>query len=113
MLFRSIILFAAMAASAPAFAGEDRREFCPDRPGLGTPACTVEPGTLMLEMGLADWTLDRTADRRTDAWTFGDALLRAGLTPSLEVQLGWTMLGSPHPPHGRGPATSRSHCDRI
>ncbi len=93
MLFRSIILFAAMAASAPAFAGEDRREFCPDRPGLGTPACTVEPGTLMLEVGLADWTLDRTADTRTDAWTFGDALLRAGLTPSLEVQLGWTMLG--------------------
>ncbi|MDO9362279.1 MAG: transporter [Sphingopyxis sp.] len=93
MLFRSIILFAAMAAAAPAFAEEGQREFCPDRPGLGTPACTVEPGTMMLEMGLADWTLDRTADTRTDAWSFGDALLRAGLTPSLEVQLGWTMLG--------------------
>lgn len=93
MLFRSIILFAAMAAAAPAFAEEGPREFCPDRPGLGTPACTVEPGTMMLEMGLADWTLDRTADTRTDAWGFGDALLRAGLTPSLEVQLGWTMLG--------------------
>lgn len=93
MLFRSILLFAAMAAAVPAFAGEDRREFCPDRPGLGTPACTVEPGTVMLEVGLADWTLDRTADSRTNAWTFGDALLRAGLTPSLEVQVGWTMLG--------------------
>jgi len=93
MLFRSIILFAAMAIAAPAFAKEGRREFCPDRPGLGTPACTVEPGTVMMEVGLADWTLDRTADTRTDAWTFGDALLRAGLTPSLEVQLGWTMLG--------------------
>ena len=93
MLFRSIILFAAIAAATPAFAKEGQREFCPDRPGLGTPACTVEPGTMMLEVGLADWTLDRTADTRTDAWTFGDALLRAGLTPSLEVQLGWTMLG--------------------
>lgn len=93
MLFRSIIFFAATAAATPAFAKEGQREFCPDRPGLGTPACTVEPGTMMLEVGLADWTLDRTADTRTDAWTFGDALLRAGLTPSLEAQLGWTMLG--------------------
>lgn len=47
----------------------------------------------MFEIGLADWTLDRTADGRSDSWAFGDALLRAGLTPSLEVQLGWTMLG--------------------
>lgn len=92
-MFRSIILFAALAAATPAFAAEGQREFCADRPGLGTPACTVEPGTIMLEIGLADWTLDRNSDTRTEVWTFGDALLRAGLTPSLEVQLGWTMLG--------------------
>lgn len=93
MLFRSMAMVAAMAAAAPAFAADDRRELCPDRPGLGTPACTVEPGTMLLEVGLADWSLDRTADSRADVWTFGDALLRAGLTPSLEVQIGWTMLG--------------------
>lgn len=107
MLFRSVLLFAALAAAAPAFASEDRREFCPDRPGLGTPACTVEPGTIMLEVGLADWTLDRTADSRTDAWTFGDALLRAGLTPSLEVQVGWTMLGHVRE-HDRATGTANS-----
>ncbi len=93
MLLRSIWLFAAATAAMPAFADEGSRDLCPDRPGLGTPACTVEAGTMMLEVGLADWTLDRTADSRTDAWTFGDALLRAGLTPSLEVQFGWTMVG--------------------
>ncbi|KQZ72811.1 hypothetical protein ASE06_10075 [Sphingopyxis sp. Root214] len=93
MSLRSLLLLAAATAAAPAFANEDRRDLCPDRPGLGTPACTVEPGSLLFEIGLADWTLDRTADSRSDSWTVGDALLRAGLTPSLEVQLGWTMLG--------------------
>ncbi len=93
MLLRSCLPFAAATAALPAFAREEPRDLCPDRPGLGTPACTVEPGTMMLEVGLADWTLDKTAGTRTDAWTFGDALLRAGVTPSLEVQVGWTMLG--------------------
>lgn len=93
MSLRSLLLLVAATAATPAFADEDRRDLCPDRPGLGTPACTVEPGALLFEIGLADWTLDRTADSRSDSWTFGDALLRAGLTPSLEVQLGWTMLG--------------------
>lgn len=93
MSLRSLLLLAAATAAVPAFADEGRRELCPDRPGLGTPACTVEPGVLLFEIGLADWTLDRSADSRSDSWTFGDALLRAGLTPSLEVQIGWTMLG--------------------
>lgn len=90
---RFFLLLAAAAAATPAFANDEGRDLCPDRPGLGTPACTVEPGAVVLEIGLADWTLDRTADSRTDSWSFGDALLRTGLTPSLEVQIGWTMLG--------------------
>ncbi len=90
---RLLLLLAAMTAATPVVGQEDRRDLCADRPGLGTPACTVEPGSLVLELGLADWTLDRTADSRTDSWAFGDALLRTGLTPSLEIQLGWTMLG--------------------
>lgn len=93
MMLRSIWPFAAVAAAVPALAAEERRDLCPDRPGLGTPACTIDAGAIMLEVGMAGWTLDRTADSRTDAFTFGDALFRAGLTPSLEVQLGWTMLG--------------------
>ncbi|SEH11069.1 Putative MetA-pathway of phenol degradation [Sphingopyxis sp. YR583] len=93
MLLRPLLLLAAATVAVPAFADEGHRELCPDRPGLGTPACTVEPGVLLFEIGLADWTLDRSVDSRSDSWTFGDALLRAGLTPSLEVQIGWTMLG--------------------
>ena len=93
MPFRSVLMLAGLAAAVPATAAEGRRDLCPDRPGLGTPACTLDEGALMIEVGIADWTLDRNADSRTDSFAFGDALLRAGLTPSLEVQLGWTMLG--------------------
>ena len=93
MPVRHLLPFVALVATVPALANEDRRDLCPDRPGLGTPACTIDAGAMMIEIGVADWTVDRRADSRSDSWTFGDALLRAGLTPSLEVQLGWTMLG--------------------
>jgi hypothetical protein len=92
MPLRWVALAAALTAAVPAWASETR-ELCPDRPGLGTPACTVDGGAVVLEVGVADWTLDKAGDSRSDSWAFGDALLRAGLTPSLEVQLGWTMLG--------------------
>ncbi|WP_447755928.1 transporter [Sphingopyxis fribergensis] len=93
MSFRFLLLLVMVASAAPALGQEGGRDLCPDRPGLGTPACTVEPGSMLFEIGLADWTLDRNPGSRTDAWTFGDALLRTGLTPSLEAQVGWTMLG--------------------
>lgn len=93
MPLRSVLPLAALALAAPACAAEDRRDLCPDRPGLGTPACTLDAGAVMLEVGIADWTLDRDMGSRADSFAFGDALLRAGLTPSLEVQLGWAMLG--------------------
>lgn len=86
---------AAVAAglSAPAAAADRLRDLCPDRPGLGTPACTLDPGHFQVELGLADWTLDRQADARTDTFLLGDLLLRAGLTAHSEVQLGWTAYG--------------------
>lgn len=69
------------------------RPFCADRPGLGTPACTVDPGHAMAELGMLDWTLDRAGGTRTDMLIAGDALVRAGLTDTLEAQIGWTAFG--------------------
>lgn len=93
MSFRPLIWMAALAAAAPASAAEGR-DLCPDRPGLGTPACTVEPGRVVLELGLGDWTRDSDSAQRSDTVVMGDALLRIGLTPSLEAQVGWTALGT-------------------
>lgn len=91
---RSLMLVAALTVASPPACASEGRDLCADRPGLGTPACTVEPGRVILELGLGDWTGDGDAARRTDTILTGDALLRVGLTSALEAQVGWTALGT-------------------
>jgi hypothetical protein len=69
------------------------RDLCADRPGLGTPPCTVEPGRMMVELGLGDWTRESDAQERSDSVEIGELALRVGLTDSLEAQFGWTAYG--------------------
>jgi hypothetical protein len=90
---RSLALAALFAGIGTAHA-QELRPLCPDRPGLDTPACTVDQGHLIVESGIADWSLDRDSTQRTDNFTFGDPLLRYGVTGTTEVQLGWTALGT-------------------
>ncbi|HEX7930978.1 MAG TPA: transporter [Sphingomicrobium sp.] len=73
---------------APHIAHAEDRDFCANRPGLGTPACTLAPGRAMIEVGLAGW--DHTTDSASieDQVTLGDALLRVGVTETTEVQIG-------------------------
>ncbi|MBY8822834.1 transporter [Sphingomonas colocasiae] len=78
-------------ADPPETAGP--RDLCPDRPGLGTPACTLDAGRVVVELGLGDWTHDRTGPMRTDTILAGDALIRIGLNDTLEAQIGWTGYG--------------------
>lgn len=92
MMWRTFGMVAALVVVVPAGA-QERRDLCPDRPGLGTPACTVDDGDIVLEIGIGDWTRDRDGSLQTDIMVAGDALLRVGLTPSLEAQIGWTALG--------------------
>lgn len=68
---------------------DDLRDLCPDRPGLGTPTCTIDRGHAMVETGLADWTRDSGQGTRTDTATFGETLIRYGLTDTLEMHIGW------------------------
>ena len=72
---------------------ETQRDLCADRPGLGTPACTVMPGQVIVEAGIADWMLDRQSGSRTDAVQAAQLLLRAGFADHLEVQIGWNGYG--------------------
>lgn len=69
------------------------RDFCPDRPGLNTPACTMDKGHADVEIGMVDWTLDRQSGERTDNFVVGDTLVRYGLSDSAELQLEWEGLG--------------------
>lgn len=74
-------------------AAAEQRDYCPDRPGLGTPSCTIDPGHVSVELGLADWSLDRSAAERVDTLIAGDLLLRYGIADHAEIQLGWTSFG--------------------
>jgi hypothetical protein len=80
---------AMLLVAAPALA-EESREFCANRPGLGTPACTLAPGSAMIEVGVGSWDHATSSDTIEDDATIGDALLRVGVTETAEVQLGLT-----------------------
>lgn len=69
------------------------RDFCPQRPGLGTPACTVAPGRVSVETAMTDWTLDNGSDQRVDLVEVGQTLVRIGVSNTIEAQIGWTPFG--------------------
>ena len=81
-----------LATAAPALA-QEKREFCTERPGLGEPPCTLEPGSFAVDLGLVDWTLERDSETRTDTILAGDLLLRMGVADHAEIQFGWTPYG--------------------
>lgn len=83
----------AMLATAVPAAAQDKRELCPDRPGMGTSACTVEPGSIVVDVGLADWTRDAADGVRSDTVLIGDTQVRFGVADTIELRVGWTPLG--------------------
>jgi hypothetical protein len=90
--WRGILLIAAMTGPN-AVQAEEARDLCADRPGLGTPACTVDPGRVVVELGLGDWTREQDKASRSDTIQAGDLLVRMGLADHLEAQIGWTAYG--------------------
>ena len=90
---RLALLAAALLIPAAAQADDQDRDYCPARPGLGTPACTMAPGQVSVETSLGDWTLDKQGGDRTDTVLIGDSLIRIGLSDTIEAQIGWAPLG--------------------
>jgi hypothetical protein len=86
----ALLLAAGVANSAHA---DDFRQFCPDRPGLDTPPCTIDPGHFAVEIGALDWTAQKDHETRTDTLVAADLLVRLGLTDSLEAKIGWAPYG--------------------
>src|SRR5436305_11360031 len=87
---RAILTAMALLLAAGTAKAGTLRDLCPDRPGLGTPPCTMDPGHVQLELGLGDWTLTRQGGDREDDLATGDLLVRYGLGSNLEMQVGWT-----------------------
>lgn len=87
-----LLALAAMAAT-PALAQADEPRFCPNRPSLGSSACTTEPGKVQVEVSGIDWQRDDTSDSREDTVLSGDLLVRVGLGASTEAQIDWAGFG--------------------
>lgn len=88
----ALALLAGMLAATPALAQQDLR-FCPNRPSLGSSGCITDPGHVQAEVSGIDWERDDSADQRQDTILAGDLLLRFGLAPTTELQVGWTPYG--------------------
>lgn len=89
-------------------AGAQDAEFCANRPGLGTPACTMPAGQVMIELGLADWEHSVDAATVEDSLTFGDLLVRFGIDDRTEIEAGITGYGSIRTRSQLGGATTRT-----
>ncbi|TCP99615.1 outer membrane putative beta-barrel porin/alpha-amylase [Sphingomonas sp. PP-F2F-A104-K0414] len=86
----ALLSFAALYATS---ASAQDREYCPERPGLDTPACTIAPGKISVETSIADWTRDDQHGSREDDILFGDTLVRVGVSDTIEARIGWTPFG--------------------
>ena len=88
-MFRAVLaMVLALLSVNPAWG--QARDYCPARPGLGTPACTIAPGRVSVETGLIGWTRDDSAESRTDTLTLGETLVRVGVSDMVELQAEWT-----------------------
>ncbi len=104
-MIRNLALVAALAIPAAAQA----RDYCPARPGLGDTACTMDPGRVSVELGIADWEISRDPAERVTTLAFGDLGFRLGLSDSAEVSLGWTAYTRTRTRTRTPPALARQH----
>lgn len=84
---------AALIASGAQAQAQGGRDYCPERPGLDTPACVVDRGRVSVETSLLDWTREKDRESSTDTLLVADTLVRIGVSETVEARLGWTPFG--------------------
>ncbi|MEO6716468.1 MAG: transporter [Novosphingobium sp.] len=86
LLLPCLALLGASAARA--------NDYCPDRPGLDTPPCIIDPGHVSVEASLGAWTHSSDSVSVTDQVLIGDLAVRVGLGTTTEARLAWSPYGS-------------------
>lgn len=90
MLLRVWIAVSALAflgCASAAHAQDDLRPLCPDRPGKGTSACTVDQGHFQLEVDAFDATYDRNGALKTTTTIIASPQLKYGVTDRLDLEI--------------------------
>lgn len=92
-ILAALAVVSATLAGPPAFAQDGAaplRDFCADRPGKGAASCVLDQGVVQVEVGLVDYGSQGDSAVRVEDWAVASTLVRYGLTPLLEVQVGLT-----------------------
>ncbi len=82
-------LLAFLLLASPAWA-DDLGPICPDRPGKGTSACTVDAGHVQAELGLYDGAFQHRDGVTVDDTAAGALLLKYGVAPGFDIEAGLT-----------------------
>jgi len=72
-------------------AAQEEKPICPDRPGRGTSACTVEAGHAQLELGLLDESFQRRSGVTTDTGNAGSLLAKWGINQRIDAEAGMAL----------------------
>ncbi len=102
-----VLLLLAMAIVVGATTAR-ARDYCPDRPGIYTPPCVIDPGKLSFETSLGDWTHQSDEQSIEDTVLIGDLSLRYGIAEHTELRFGWTPYG-----HDRTRDRESGEIDRL
>ena len=70
---------------------QETKPICPDRPGRGTSACTVDAGHAQLELGLFDDSFQHRSGVTTDTDNVGVALAKWGVNERMDVEAGMAL----------------------
>jgi len=76
--------------TAPSTWAEDK-PICPDRPGRGTSACTLEEGRAQIELGLFDDSFQHRSGVTTDSDNAGSLLLKWGVSGGADIEAGMAL----------------------
>src|ERR1044071_732866 len=79
-----------ISLALPTFA-QDAKPVCPDRPGRGTSACTVDVGHAQLELGLFDDSFQHRSGVTTDTDNAGSLLAKWGVNERMDVEAGMAL----------------------
>jgi hypothetical protein len=91
---RTLFFCAALAVVPVSAHAQELRDLCPDRPGKGTSACTVDAGHFQLEVDAFDGAFQRVGGVTTDTYYVAAPNLKFGVTDSFDVEAGLAPLVS-------------------
>ncbi len=89
---KTLALAMTLSCIASAAYAADEEPICADRPGLGTPTCTVPAGMVQIETGLVDWVHDRSTGYRSDQLTIGATAIKFGVTNRFHIEFDVTPI---------------------